>query len=237
MNLEIELLKGIDYSDNEEHQKAIDIFSELLRFDTRFERAYFERAMSYLNENKDNLALIDLEKLYQLNPNYPGVKDWLSKTFASLGDYKASADLKLADLKDYPNGKYGMGISPQSWADCANAFYQAGEIETAEELLQDYYDNYSAQVLKYRSYETAPSRILIKILLESNRVKQALQVAIDAMKSKHKKPADYELYIESLIINGHYDAAEIQIDSYTNEVQDGYVTDTVMRLKSLIPKS
>jgi tetratricopeptide (TPR) repeat protein len=234
MNLETEIIKAIDYSDNEDYQKAIDICTEIVNSNPNYDRAYFERAMVYLNIDKDNLAIIDFKKLMELNPEYPGAKDWYSRTLSGLGDLKSSADLKLSELRDNPNGKYGMGISPQSWAECAETYYKTGDLEKAEELLTEYFDTQISKVDKYISYETAPRRVLIKILIDTGRFEQALQESKIAMESHHKVPVDYELFIESLILNGQLKDADKEAKSYVEEVQGGYENENIVRLKALI---
>ena len=236
MNLEREIIKAIDYSDNEDYQKAIDICTEIINSNPNYDRAYFERAMAYLNMDKDNLAIVDFKKLLELSPEYPGAKDWYSRTLSGLGDLKSSADLKLSELRDNPDGKYGMGVSPQSWAECAESYYKAGDIEKAEEILTEYFDVQISKVDKYVSYETAPRRILAKILIDTGRIQQALKESTLAMESAHKVPVDYELFIESLILNEQMDKANKEIKSYVDEIQGGYENDNILRLKTLIKR-
>ncbi len=236
MNLETEIIKAIDYSDNEEYQMAIDICTGLIKSNSNYDRAYFERAMAYLNLNKDNLAINDFKKLLQLNPEYPGAKDWYSRTLSGLSDFKSSADMKLSELRDNPDGEYGMGISPQSWAECAETYYKAGEVKKAEEILNEYFNEKIKKVDKYLSYETAPRRILTKVFIDTGRFQHALEESTKTMISVHKIPVDYELFIESLILNGKIESATNEIDSYVENVQGGYENDNIIRLKSLIEK-
>lgn len=234
MDLETEILRAIDYSDNEEYQSAIEVCTKIINSNPNYDRAYFERAMAYLNINKDNLAIVDFKKLMELNPTYPGAKDWYSKTLSGLGDLKISADLKLSELRDNPDGKYGMGVSPQSWAECAETFYKIGDIEKAEKILKEYFDIQISKVDKYLNYETAPRRVLIKILIGTGRFEQALKESKIAMESKHKVPVDYELFIESLILNGQMDNADKEVKSYVEKIQGGYENENIVRLKTLI---
>jgi len=236
MNLDKEIIKAIDYSDSEEYQEAIDICTEIINSNSNYDRAYFERAMAYLNIDKDNLAITDFKKLLQLTPDYPGAKDWYSRTLSGLGDLKSSADMKLSDLRDNPDGKYGMGISPQNWAECAESFYKAGDIEKAEEILTEYFEVQISKVDKYVNYETAPRRVLTKILIDTGRFQQALKESTIAMKSTHKVPVDYELFIESLILNGQIENADKEIKSYVDKVQGGYENDNILRLKTVIKR-
>ncbi len=236
MDITAEILKAIDYSDDEEYQTAIDICSDIIEYDFSYDRAYFERAMAYLEIGKDNLAVIDFEKLIALNPTYPGGKDWYSRTLSRLGDFRSSATMKFSELRENPEGKYGMGISPQSWAECAENYYKAGDIDTAEEVLTEYFDKHLAKVDKYVRYETTPRRVLIKILLHKRRFEQALNESNQVMKSQYKVPADYELFIESLIANGQTQTAVQEIDFYVKNIQGGYENGTITRLKKIMKK-
>lgn len=235
--MELEIIKAIDYSDNGDYKIAIDICTEILKSNLDYDRAYFERAMAYLNLDKDNLAINDFKKLMQINPDYPGARDWYSKTLSRLGDFRASADMKLLELKNSPEGKYGMGVSPQSWAECADAFYKAREVEKAEEVLNGYFNEHIEKVDKYICYETAPSRVLTEIFIDTGRFQQALNESTKMMKSVHKAPIDYELFIESLILNGQTEKASTKIESYVENIQGGYISDNIIRLKLLIEKS
>ncbi len=237
MNLDAEIIKAIDYSDNEEYQMAIAVCTDIIKSDSNYDRAYFERAMALLNLEKDYLALIDFKKLLDLNPEYPGGKDWYSRTLSGLGDFKASADMKRSELRDHPDGKYGMGVSPQDWAECAESYFKAGEIEKAEEVLTEYFDIQLAKIDKYIIYETAPRRVLAKILITTGRFQQALKESSIAMKSTHKVPSDYEVYIESLILNGQAEKATNEITSYVEKIQGGYENDQIIYLKKLINRN
>ncbi len=234
MNVETEIIKAIDYSDNEEYQKAIDVCNEIIKVQPDYDRAYFERGVAYWNLYQDQLAGDDFKHLLKLNPEYPGVKDWYAKTLAKLGNLKTSADLKLEALRENPDGKFGMGVSPQSWAECAEAYYKAGDLEKAEAVLTEYFSEYKNKVDKYINYETTPSRVLIKILFDEKKVKQALEVATDAMQSQYKVPKDYELFIEALILNGQLEKAREEIKNYVDKIQGGYENDNILRLKDLI---
>ncbi len=183
---------------------------------------------------QDQLAGDDFKHLLELNPEYPGIKDWYAKTSAGLGDFKASADLKLAALREQPNGKPGLGVSPQSWAECAEVYYKAGEVEKAEAVLTEYFSEYKTKVDKYINYETTPSRILIKILFDKKKVEQALEVATDAMQSQYKVPKDYELFIEALVLNGQLEKASQEIQNYVDKIQGGYENDNILRLKASV---
>lgn len=236
MNFDKEIIKAIDYSDHEDYQKAIDLCTAIINANSNYDRAYFERAMAYLNIGKDNLAIIDFKKLLELTPDYPGAKNWYSRTLSGLGDLKLSADMKLSDLRDNPDGKYGLGTSPQSWAECAESYYKAGELEKAEEILTEYFEVHISKVDKYLKYETAPRRIFTKIYIDTGRFEQALKESTIAMKSNHKVPVDYELFIESMILNGEIEHAEKEIKAYVDKVQGGYENDNILRLKTLIEK-
>jgi hypothetical protein len=107
-------------------------------------------------------------------------------------------------------------------------------MEKAEEILTEYFDVQISKVDKYVNYETAPRRVLTKILIDSGRFLQALNESTIAMKSPHKVPIDYELFIESLILNGKMEKADKEIKSYVDKVQGGYENDNIIRLKTSI---
>jgi Tetratricopeptide repeat len=83
-----------------------------------------------------------------------------------------------------------MGVCPQTWADCASAFAQAGEPARAVELLEEYLAQHASRVTAYACYETAPLRLLAQLLCEAGEVQRAAEVAARARASPHRVPAD-----------------------------------------------
>jgi hypothetical protein len=83
-----------------------------------------------------------------------------------------------------------MGVSPQSWADCAQQFALAGNPQRAIELLKEYLAQHAAHVTKYACYETAPLRLLARLLEQMGDTERAEEPRAKARASPHRVPAD-----------------------------------------------
>ncbi len=87
----------------------------------------------------DREALTDFDRALELNPAFPGSRSWRARTLAGLGEHRRAAEDWLQDLRDHPDGPHvGMGVCPQTWADCAEEFAMAGDPTRAMELLEEY---------------------------------------------------------------------------------------------------
>jgi tetratricopeptide (TPR) repeat protein len=130
--------KAIDLSDDGEDEGALALLTRAIQGDPANPQAYHERAMALLNLDRAHEALADFDRALALNPKYPGTRDWRARTLADLGEHRASAEERLRDLRDHPEGPHaGMGVNPQRWADCAEEFARAGHSARAVELLEE----------------------------------------------------------------------------------------------------
>lgn len=83
-----------------------------------------------------------------------------------------------------------MGVCPQTWADCAEQFALAGDPARAIELLEEYLARHAARVTAYARYETAPLRLLARLLDEAGDTGRAEELRARARASPHRAPAD-----------------------------------------------
>jgi hypothetical protein len=125
-----------------------------------------------------------------LDPLFPGAREWLARTFADLGEHHQAAETWLRYLRDNPDGPPGMGVSPQSWTDCAEQYVLAGDPVRAIRLLEEYLTQHAARVTAYACYETAPLRLLASLLSASGDAKRAAELRERARASPHRVPAD-----------------------------------------------
>lgn len=200
--------KAIDLSDGGDHSKAIAMLTKAISIDPLSEQAFFERGMANLELNNNADAIADFDRALEINPEYSGAGDWRARTLSSLGKCEEAAEDQLKNLRDNPDGKHGMGVSPQSWADCANSYISAGIHNKAKELLEEYFSDYSGNLEAYTIYETAPMRILSELLIQSGEFERAVEFAKRAYNSKHQVPADVLTYALSLEASGDIDNAK-----------------------------
>jgi hypothetical protein len=234
VSIEKALLKAMDYADNDEYLLAIEVCDSIITFDSTYERAYYERAMAYLGLDSNKLAIEDFEKVQRIDPKFPGLKDGYARVLAAEKHYHEAANLKLEDLRDFPEGKNGMGISPSAWTEGAEYYHQAGLIDSAIFTLDEYFESYAKNVSVHKDAETSPLRLYTKLLIEKKDFANAFEKMEQAMKSAHKVPADYTLWIEVNILIGDYTKARQVLDYYIKEVHNGFESDDVKRLKRMM---
>jgi tetratricopeptide (TPR) repeat protein len=182
--------RAIDRSDKGDYEGAVKLLTRAIRADPANSQAHHERAMALANLNRDREAVADFERALALDPVFPGARSWLARTLADLGEHRRAGEEWLRYLRDNPDGPPGMGVSPQSWADCARQFVLAGEPAKAVELLEEYLARHAARVTAYACYETAPLRLLAQLLEEAGDAGRAAELRARARASPHRKPAD-----------------------------------------------
>ena len=200
--------EAIDCSGDEGYSKAINLLTKAISIQPNNEQAYFERGMAYLELDKDTDAIADFDRALNINPEYSGARDWRAVALKALGQFGAAAEDQYKNLRYNPDGEYGMGVNPQSWADCADSFVSSGNHTKARELLSEYFSVHSTKVEKYASYETAPMRALSKLLVQSGEFESAVEFGKKAYNSKHKRPADILVYALALEAYGALEDAK-----------------------------
>jgi hypothetical protein len=182
--------EAIDLSDDGDYEGAIELLTRAIKADPANPQAYHERAMALVELDKNVEAVADFEQALELDPVFPGARSWLARTLADLGEHRRAGEEWLRDLYDNPDGPPGMGVCPQSWADCASEFSMAGDSARAIELLEEYLARYASRVTAYACYETAPLRLLARLLEEAGDTARADALRERARASPHRVPAD-----------------------------------------------
>jgi len=182
--------EAIDRSDDGDYEGALELLARAVRADPANPQAYFERAMALADLDRDQEAVADLERALALDPVFPGARDWLARILAGLGEHRRAAGEWLQHLRDNPDGPPGMGVNPQAWADCAEQFARAGDTARAVELVEEYLARHAARVTAYARYETAPLRLLARLLSEAGDAARAAELRARARASPHRVPAD-----------------------------------------------
>lgn len=182
--------RGMDYSDAENYQGAVKLFTRAIEIDPGNAQAYNERAFALLGMHRDRDAIADFERALEINPNFPGARRWLAMTVADLGEHRRAAEEWLRHIRNEPNGDSYMGISPTDWARCAEQFALAGDRARAIQLLEEYFAHHAARVTKYSFHETTPMRQLARLYDEAGRAAEAEKLRERARNSQHRVPAD-----------------------------------------------
>jgi tetratricopeptide (TPR) repeat protein len=196
--------RAIDLSDAEDYRGAVNLLTQAISADSNNAQTYFERGMALLNFDQNVDAIADFDRALTIDPEFPGARDWRARTLASLGDHQRAADDRLKALRANPDGPYqGMGVIPQDWADCAESFLNAGNHNKARELLEEYFASHAKKVKSYAHFETAPMRMLAKLLIQSGDSDRACEFGKYAYSSKHQCPADVLVYALALEASGN----------------------------------
>jgi tetratricopeptide (TPR) repeat protein len=188
--------KGIERSDNGDYEGAVKHLTRAIEAEPANPQAYHERAMALLSLDRDREALADFGRALELRPRFTGARSGRSRTFARLGEHRGAAEDWLQELRDCPDGPHaGMGVCPQNWADCAEQFVLAGDSKRAIELLEEYLSRHAVRVTAYACYETAPLRLLARVLLKAGKADRAAELARTAYSNfKHRCPMDLVVY-------------------------------------------
>lgn len=228
------IIQVMDLSDEGKYEEALKGCEAIIQIDANYDRVYFERGMIYLNQEKNELARLDFEKLMSINPTYPGGKSWYATTLTDLGRLSESAAIQLEVLRSNQDGDSRMGVSPTAWAECAETYVQLGHYHKAQEVLDEYFHEYEQKVTSYKHSETNPMRVYARLLLKTNKKEFALAKAKKAIESDFTVPSDYEVYIEALVENNQIGSAKIEIERYVSEIHHGFETQTIIELQEKI---
>ena len=190
--------QAIDESGEGDYAVAITTLSKAIALDPNSEQAFFERGMAYLELDNTSDAISDFDRALAIDSDYSGARDWRARALESQGNFAEAAEEKLKELRTHPEGIYDMGVSPQSWGDCASAYIAAGNQSKAKSLLEEYFSEHAQKVRDYKRDETTPMRILSGLLLQSGDNARALDFAKCAYESNHQVPADILTYALSL---------------------------------------
>lgn len=182
--------KAIDRTGDGDYSGAFKLLDRAITADPSNPQAHFERGMALAELNRDREAVAGFERAVELDPVLPGAREWLARTFRGLGEHRRAGEEWLQYLRDNPDGPPGMGVSPQSWADCAEQFALAGDAGRAVALLDEYLARHAAGVTNYARYETAPLRLLARLLEQAGNPNRAAEQRARARVSPHRVPAD-----------------------------------------------
>ena len=200
--------RAIELSEDEDYTGALNLLTDAIAADSTNAQAYFERGIALMNLDRDADAVADFDRALTIDPQFPGALDWRSRAHATLGSHRQAAEDRLRDLRNRPDGPHqGLGVSPQKWADCAQAFIDAGEPQRARELLEEYFADHVGRVTSYARFETAPMRILAKLLIQAGEPDRACEFARQAHASNHQCPADILVFALALEAVADLDAA------------------------------
>jgi tetratricopeptide (TPR) repeat protein len=201
--------QAIDLSDAGNYHKAYSLFTQAIKLDRFSAQAYFERAMVLMNMDRVVEALVDFDECLKLNPRFPGARDWRARALETTGKLDSAAQERLQSLRDNPDGPHeGVGVSPQAWADCAEAFARAGDSKRAIALLEEYLAMHSKKVTSYARFETAPLRILARLMIQVGATDRAVVLARSAYSNiKHRCPMDFVVYGLALEADGEKEEA------------------------------
>jgi predicted Zn-dependent protease len=182
--------QAVDCADDGDYEGAVKLLTRAAEADPTNPQAYHERAMALSGLDRDREAVADFERALELNPVFPGARGWLARTLGGLGEHRRAAEEWLRHLRDEPDGPPGMGVCPQTWADCAEQFALAGDSARAIELLEEYVARHAARVTAFACYETAPLRLLAGLLDQVGYEGRAAELRKRARASPHRVPAD-----------------------------------------------
>jgi tetratricopeptide (TPR) repeat protein len=204
---EDEFFQALKLADARKYAKAIEAYTALIEKHPDYDRAYNERAMARINLDQDEEAVADFRRCLAINPDYPGARDWLARTLFMLKRFAEAAEEKREELRRSPEPYPGMGICPQSWAECADYYRAAGDDEAALAVLDDYFRDYADKVTDYARYTTAPMRRYAELMLDQGEPEPAVRVMRQAFAHPARCPTDGLVWLRALVAAKRYDEA------------------------------
>ncbi|MGE0495276.1 MAG: tetratricopeptide repeat protein [Vulcanimicrobiota bacterium] len=213
MTFQERLEEAIDLNDEGKYRKALGLFNKLVKEQPAHSQARFERAMVLMNLDQDEKAAKDLEKVLEIEPGYPGAKEWLARASAGQGKLLLAAETLLEALPSKSD------VSPQKWADCARHFLEGGEAGRARQTLETYFAEYEPRVTTYACYLTAPWRLYASILAGQGEPDRALEFAERAAAHPNKVPADDFMRIQCLAHLGRVAEARESLEAFRPEFE------------------
>ena len=228
--MENKLAEGIFLSEKGKYKQAIKVFESVLKKEKSNQQALFECGYAYLSLEDDKSGIEKLKQLLSINPDYPGARDWYSKTIAKYGRKIEAAEIKYDDLKNKLSGELGMGVSPYGWTDCAEYYYLGGQCSRAKDILNEYF-KIEGNVTAYERDKSAPYRLYAKILRQEKKFEEALEWIIKAKNLKYNVPADHELYVWLLVDLNRKTEAVLEFDKMIKDVFNGM--DRFIQIQSL----
>jgi tetratricopeptide (TPR) repeat protein len=208
-------------ADRGNYAKAMEAYTVVIEKYPDYDRPYNERAMTRLNVNQKEEAVADFRRCLTLNPDYPSARDWLARTLFQLKRFTEAAEEKREELRRRPEPHAGMGICPQSWAECADYYRAAGNDRAALALLEDYFRDYADKVTKYECYTTAPMRRYAELMLDRGEPESAVQVMREAFTHPARCPMDGLVWLRALVAAKRYDEARHVSANVDAHVLDG----------------
>jgi tetratricopeptide (TPR) repeat protein len=204
---EEEFFRALKLADAGHHAKAIEAYTALIEKYPDYDRPSNERAMTRLHLNQNEEAVADFQRCLAINPDYPGARDWLARTLFGLQRFADAAEAKREELRRSPEPHPGMGICPQSWAECADYYRAAGNDSAALAVLDDYFRDYSDKVTSYACYTTAPMRRYAELMLDRGDPESAVRVMREAFAHPARCPMDGLVWLRALVAAKRYEEA------------------------------
>ncbi len=175
------LHQAIDLSDAGKYKKAHDLFTKVIALDPANAQAYYERARTFLERNKDAEALPDLNKCLELDPAYPGGYRVRAGVHKVMGNLALAAQDQFQEIKlSTSKPDEIMGASPHTWTDCLETFVKLGDIPSALAVMEDFLINGKPNVTKHVRDITWANVVFARLMLKVGQNDRALSFAQDA---------------------------------------------------------
>lgn len=174
------------------YDRALKLIDRAISFDPGIAFAHYIRGMTMLGLKRHQEAVAAFTHAIELEPQKSAsTLAWRARTFADMGEHRSAAEDWLRLVREFPDGQHaGMGVCPLDWSNGAEQLALAGDPRRAIELLEEYLSRHAVRVTQYACYETAPLRLLARLLEQAGEVGRAAALRAQARASAHRVPAD-----------------------------------------------
>jgi tetratricopeptide (TPR) repeat protein len=201
--------QGVELVEAKKYTAAIDVLARSIPAGCDDSELLFRRVDAYMgmpmadpySERLYELIHADLLRMRELDPSDLFARKHLADDFRRMGRHLEAAQewrtvlhhkKKLHPLED-------PRMQPDTWADCATEFLEAGDAAAAHAMLKEYFASYERKAVADRRVEdTAPHCAMAEVLLKMGRAKEALVYARKAVRSKHVNGRDHRTHVRVL---------------------------------------
>lgn len=195
-----DMLLALDFADEEQYDKAIDLFDKVIKAEPNNSMAFNERGFSYFSINQYEQALADFSRALEINPESPASHKYIALCNNNIpGNEALGAQQYLDFLIEVENGKHPhQHSSAIEWATVALSFHNIDQSQKALDTLDLFVNKYYDQHNPYHvEYLPRVQRAYGLILNETKQYQQALEwfLQLNDDLPRSKPPRSYDMQI------------------------------------------
>jgi tetratricopeptide (TPR) repeat protein len=157
-----------------------------------------------------DMADADFRRALELDPSYPGARNWVALNLRDKGQHLAAAREWRTVLREelkIPWERRAMQRNPVTWVECAEAYAEGGELDEGLKVLREYFSKHAYKNGVYQPQDTTPLTLMARLLLKKGKPDQALAYTRKAIRSRFTNLEDMRVHALVLEAAGQKEAA------------------------------